>query len=789
VRRTGRGLSLLEDIFRAIAETDHPRTTLTRITQMVADRLDMEVCSVYSYTHSTKQLVLLATKGLDKGSVGLVSMGVDEGLTGYVIEKGEPVMAIDALSHPRYKYFPETGEERYHSFLGVPITVKGEPQGVLVVQTSRRRRFSRDEVGALKRIAVPIGGLLAQLRLLQSLETKEEERLAYQQQMNDAVKQLHEIERRHQGSERAQPAHRVRLTGLAAGPGFGIGRAHLFKPEVSFDDIPKRPRTSPRKEAERFHAAVKASVKEVERLKHRVQKSVAEFDASIFDAHRLMLTDATFTKKVEAQIKRGSSAEHALERVLEEMVATFSAMNEPYLRDRALDIKEIGQRILRNLLGVAERHRNLAGAVVLVAPDLAISDVMLVEREHLKAIVTTTGGATSHAAILAKSLEIPTVAGVERLEELIREGDHLIVDGNAGTVYVNPSPEVLREYERLRHEYRAFNRELDALRGQPAVTRDGHRITLAANIGLLGDLVLATRHGADAIGLYRTEMAFLTHREFLTEEEQVDLYTRVVRGMEGRPVTIRTLDLGADKYPAFLNVPHEANPFLGWRSTRISLDLVDQFKAQLRAVLRVSAMGPVRLMFPMISTLEEIRRVKDLVAEAGDELRLAGKAFDFNIPIGIMVEVPSAVQIADLLIREVDFFSIGTNDLVQYLLAVDRNNPRVASLYEPLHPSVLRAVDATVRAAREAGKSVSLCGEMAADPLCTLVLIGLGLRELSMSPFFIPVIKRLIRSVDMTEVEEMTREVLTFGTVKEVKGHVFAKLRELGLIDLLEMYH
>jgi phosphotransferase system enzyme I (PtsP) len=787
-RGRGRGLLLLEAIGTLIGESGDLRATLDRIVSLVADRLDMEVCSIYRFVPESNSLVLVATKGLDPASVSTVSMRVDEGLTGFVIEKGEPVMAIDALAHPRYKYFPETGEERYHSFLGVPIVDRREPLGVLVVQTSRRRRFTRDEVRLMKAVAVPVGGLLVQLRLLQSLESKEEERRGYQQRMLDAIKRLQAYERHQPSAREAVDTTAVRLVGVPAAPGFGIGRAHLLVPEVSFASMPQRRPLAPRKELARFAEAVERSVEEVERLKARVQRSYPEIDPSLFDAQRLMLLDESFRARVEAEITGGASAEVALERVVSAMVEEFSRLDDPYLQERAFDIKDIGQRALRNLLGVAERDRSFASAVVLVAPELTLSDIMVIEPEQLKGIVMGAGGATSHASILAKSLEIPTVVGVDRLDE-IREGVHLVVDGNAGTIYVHPSGDVLREYGRLKDEYAAFNRELDSLRMQPAVTRDGCRVMLGANIGLLGDLPLAHRHGADRVGLYRTEIAFLSHRDFLTETEQVTLYQRVVEAAQGLPLTVRTLDLGADKYPPYFNVPQEANPFLGWRSIRVSLELASVFKTQLRAILRASAPGVLRIMLPMISSLEELRRSKELLEEAKAELRREGHPFDETVQLGMMVEVPSAVQLADRFIEEVDFFSIGTNDLIQYLLAVDRNNRKVAPLYEPLHPAVLRAVASVVRVANAAGKPVSLCGEMAADPVCTLVLIGMGLRDLSMSAFFIPVVKRLIRSVEIAAAEHVAREALELATVKEVKRHVFEVMRALDVIDLMETYH
>jgi phosphoenolpyruvate-protein phosphotransferase len=558
---------------------------------------------------------------------------------------------------------------------------------------------------------------------------------------------------------------------------------------VSFASLPERRNVASKKrEKSRFRAAVDRSIEEIDRLKARVQRSYPEIDPALFDTQRLMLLDENFLLPVGEKITAGSSAELALESIVSGMIERFTGLEDAYMKERAFDIKDIGQRVLRNLLGVAERNRSFATAVIIVAPEISLSDFMLIESEQLKGIIMGRGGTTSHASILAKSLELPTVVGVERLDE-IREGDHLVVDGNAGTVYLNPSTDVLREYARLQNEYRAFNRELDSLRDLPAVTRDGCQIALGANIGLVGDLPIALRHGADHVGLYRTEIAFMSHRDYLTESEQAVLYERVVRTAEGLPLTVRTLDLGADKYPPYLVMPEEMNPFLGWRSIRISLEVPRIFKSQLRAIMRASAFGKLRIMLPMVSSLEELRRSKALVEEAKEELRKDGHAFDEDIPLGMMVEVPSAVYLADRFIEEVDFFSIGTNDLIQYLLAVDRNNRKVASLYQPLHPAVLRAVSDTVRVAINAGKPVALCGEMAADPVCTLVLIGIGLRDLSMSSFFVPVIKRLVRSVDIATAERIAAQAIELDTVKEVKRLVFEHMRDLEMIDLMEAYH
>jgi phosphotransferase system enzyme I (PtsP) len=650
--------------------------------------------------------------------------------------------------------------------------------------------MTREELRVLRAIAAQVAAIISQARLLEDLKTKEEERQTYRKRMVQALKRLRAYEARDGRDDREEhrPRH-LRLSGLPVSPGFGRGRTHLLLPAVRFDEIAEQRADTPEPELARYRGARARSVEEVSQLKRRMFDRLPDFDHSIFDAHRMMLEDGTFNQRVEEEIRAGYVAETAVKHVVDGYVRTFADMTDDYLRDRAIDIKDIGQRLLRNLLGFEESAKTLSADTVLMAEELTLSDLSAVEHGRLKGIVLATGGVTSHASILAKSFEIPTVVGVDHLLGSVREGDEVVVDGNAGVVFVNPSVEVVREYERLDREYRAFNRELESLRDLPAETRDGRRVALYANIGLVADLGLAMRHGAEGVGLYRTELSFLTYREFPSEEEQVQLYARVVRAMDGRPVTIRTLDVGADKYPSYLRMPREDNPFLGWRSIRISLEMADLFKQQLRAILRTAAAGRVRILFPMISSVEEIRRAKELLDEAKAELTAEGREFDPGIKVGMMVEVPSAIWLATQLIREVDFFSIGTNDLIQYLLAVDRNNRKVASLYEPLHPAVLAAIHEAVQAAKGAGKWVGMCGEMAADPLCTLVLLGMGLDDLSMGPFFVPVVKRVIRSVTYAAARSMVRDVLTMDAVKDVKGFLFDDIKRLGIIDILEMYH
>jgi len=789
-RRRGHELSLVDDIGQIIGHSHDLLETLDKITEVVAERMNTEVCSLYIYDAKSASLTLWATTGLDKAVVGKLAMRVDEGLSGLVIERLEPVMAVDALQHPRYKYFPETGEERFHSFLGVPLMQKREPLGVLVVQTRHRRRFTTRQVRLLRAIASQVAGIVIHARLLETLKTREKEREQFRRRLADAMGRLRAYERRDDGiAPRRRKPGQLRLVGAAASPGFAIGKVHKLHPGVLLEEVKERRADDIESEVASFRMAVQAAAEEMEAQKTRIQALAADADVAIFDAQRMMLEDKSFLARIEERIRDGAGAEWAVREVVSNYLEAFAAMSDTYLRERGADLRDIGQRLIRNILGLEDRRRGLSPGSVVVAQELSLSDLSVLERGSLAGVILGSGGVTSHATILAKSFEIPTVVGLGRATELLREGEQVIVDGNAGVVYANPDAEVVREYSRLEREYKAFNAELEAAKDLPAETLDGRRVRLYANIGLLIDLQFAQRHGAEGVGLYRTEFPFLGYKRFPTEEEQLKLYTRVIEGMDYKPVTIRTLDLGADKYPPYLKLGREENPFLGWRSIRISLETVDVFKTQLRAILRAGVVGKVKVLFPMISGLEELRRAKEILEEAAAELERDGLEYDRQMEVGAMIEVPSAATLASKMIGEADFFSIGTNDLIQYLLAVDRNNPKVAALYEPLHPAVFVMIEEVVTAARAAGKPVSMCGEMAADLLCCLPLLGMGIEELSMAPFFIPVVKRFIRSVPFSLAQRVAREVVALPTVREVKGYLFEAVKQLGVVELVDMYH
>jgi phosphotransferase system, enzyme I, PtsP len=790
-RQTHPHLGLLADIGTLITHSHDLQETLDNIVATIAERMQTEVCSLYIFDPKKNRLTLCATMGLDPESVGRVSMAVGEGLTGMVIEKMKPVMVVDALKHPRYKYFPEAHEEHFHSYLGVPVIEKKQPLGVLVIQTSRRREFSRDEIRLLTTISAQASSIIVQARLAETLKSKEEERKEFQKRMNSAVRKLRSYEGRPRENAAKTRLHwHGRLNGLAASPGFGRGKAFVLEPRMELNAIKKKKARRSTREMERFRAAVERGIDQISVVKNRMSHLISDEEGAIFDVYRLILEDPAIIQQIEHQIlKEGYTAEYAVRVVFEGYLESIAKIGDNYLRERSSDVKDAAQRLLENLSGTSGQQYDIPDDAVLVAQDLSPADLSMLEGDKFRGIVLATGGVTSHASILAKSFEIPSVVAVEDLMDNVHQGDMLIVDGNAGGIHVNPNTEVIREYDRLERDYADLNRQLGTLKDLPAETTDGHRVSLYANIGLMSDVAFAQLHGAQGIGLYRTEIAFLSHRDFPSEEEQFELYKRVVEGMAGKPVTIRTLDIGADKYPTYMrSATTEPNPFLGWRSIRISLEVEEIFKTQLRAILRVGDLGRVRLLVPMISSLEEIHKVKELLAEARSELDREGTPYDRGMELGIMVEVPAAVQLAERFLREVNFLSIGTNDLIQYLLAVDRSNRKVANLYEPLHPAVLSALNSVIEAGKREGKRVGMCGEMAADPLCALLLLGMGLEEFSMGSLYIPVIKKALRSTSYQAARTTAQIVLEMDSVGEIKRYLFDQIRQLGMVELLEMY-
>ncbi len=577
------------------------------------------------------------------------------------------------------------------------------------------------------------------------------------------------------------------LKGIPAAPGIAIGKVFLVDSEEFNIPEKKIPKRELPREIERFKKTLVRTKKEIIHIQKRLAKGMGTEHAEIFNAHLLVLEDTMLIDEVISQLhKQRLAVENIFVRVLHKYINVFSKMDDEYLKERISDIDDVGKRVLRNLLGKERKTlQHLPGPVVIIAYDLSPSDTASMHKGNCIGFATDIGGRTSHTAIMAKSLEIPAVVGLEDVTKRVKDKDFLIIDGNKGTVFINPNEEIIKKYRIEKKRFEEFGKDLLRLKDLPCKTLDGRRVTLAANIEFPEEIPSCIAHGAEGIGLYRTEYFYMNRTDLPTEDEHYEAYRLVAREMAPHPVIIRTLDLGGDKFLSQLDIPHEMNPFLGWRAIRFCLARPDVFKIQLRAILRASVEGKLRIMYPLISGVEEIRQANVLLEDIKQELRREKIPFDENIEVGAMVETPSAAMICDLLSREVKFFSIGTNDLIQYSLAIDRVNEKIAYLYEPAHPGVLRLIRQVIEAGHKTNIWVGMCGEMAGEPIFATILLGLGLDEFSMSPTAIPRIKNLIRSVKMEDARLIAEHALTLSTGKEVERYVEARIKEL-VPDLAE---
>lgn len=761
------GLRTLEDISSIILHSHDLHETLDNIVTIVARRMKTDVCSIYLLEKDGETLMLKASKGLSKASVGRISMKVHEGLSGLVVESRDMVMTDNAPSHPRYKYFKETREEKFLSFLGLPLFEHKAPIGVIVIQTREARRFSEDEISALRTITFQIGSIVHNARLLDSIQYKEQERAWFEQ----------ELAKVKNGDSAGLPASQkaVKRTGLptmlagtAVSAGFSSGRVYILDRFSDKVIMVARVGTAA-EEHKKFTLALEKAKIQTLYMEKRVSETLSADDAAIFHTHLMILEDRSFSSKVCDQIEQGVGATRAVHEVVQHYVQAFSAMADPYLRERSADMEDIGRRIIDAMEGNDRTTVTLREKRVIVADEIFPSDLAMLDHDKILGIVTERGNIYSHAAIMAKSLGIPAVLGVSGLIKAANVKDEIIIDGSSGHVYLNPDSAIRQEYSRLEQDYAVRMKELEGLRDLPAQTSDGTAIVLSANIGLISDVRVANIHGAAGVGLYRTEFPYMARPAFPNRNEQAAIYSRILDGFPGQTVNIRTLDIGGDKGLPYFTYPHEDNPFLGWRSIRVSLERQDIFREQLAGILLATGAGNATIMFPLISSLDEISQIKEILASVRNELIREGHAVRGYLPLGIMIEVPAAVQIIEFLMREVDYVSIGTNDLIQYTLAADRNNPRVRQYYDPHHPAVLHSIKRVADAAGKAGKKASVCGEMAADPLNALLLLGMGIREFSLSAPSIPVVKQAIRAHGLEECRKLARRVLACRSSADVK--------------------
>lgn len=750
--------SVLGSLRRIVQEVNNApdlEQALSIIVRRVKQVVGADVCSVYLNDYEHQRHVLQATDGLPPEAVGRVRIELGRGLIGLVSERAEPINLDDAANHPRYECIIDSGEERYHGFLGAPIIQNRKVLGVLVLRQRERRHFGEDEVTFVMTLASQLAGAITYARTSGELARLQD----------DGIPQRF-------------------LPGIAASPGIGIGQAVVVYPPADLDAVPDRIAEDIEREIASFRRAVEAVAQDLDRFAGRSREHLGAEDLALFDAWRLMLQSDTLIEGALSRIRAGKWAPAALRETIAEHASVFESMEDPYLRERAADVKDLGRSILMHLQDRAATPIDYPSRTILVGEELSVMQIAAVPRERLVGIVSTKGSGSSHVGILARGMGVPAAMGVADLPLTRIEGRELVVDGYRGRVYVSPGPAVRAEYQRLAADDAALTHELQALCHLPAETTDGYVIPLYLNTGLVSENRPLGIEESAGVGLYRTELPFIVRDSFPSEAAQLSNYRHVLELFAPRPVTIRMLDVGGDKPLPYFPV-HEANPFLGWRGIRITLDHPEIFLTQARALLRAAiGLDNLQILLPMISTVGEVDESLSLIRRAHDELLEEGYQVRMP-PVGVMIEVPAAVYQVEALARRVDFLSVGTNDLTQYLLAVDRNNPHVAKLYNEYHPAVLHALIEVLEGARSYGREVSVCGEMAGDPLATPLLLGMGVHSLSMGAGSLLRVKKVIRSLSRARARELLHLAMQCEDAASVRRLLTEALEDLGLGALI----
>ncbi|WP_193162210.1 phosphoenolpyruvate--protein phosphotransferase [Microbulbifer hainanensis] len=748
-------LGSLRSIVQEVNSARDLPAVLDIIVRRVREVMHTRVCSVYLRDKQSGNYVLMATRGLNQSAVGQVHLAPGEGLVGNVVTREEPINLEQAEAHPAYQYFPATGEERFSAFLGTPIIHHRNVLGVLVVQQAEKRRFDEGEEAFLVTLSAQLAGVIAHAEATGVL-------VAIGQQRNEA-----------------------KFGGIAASPGVAIGRAHVIAPQANLATVPYSCCIDVDAELELFHQALASARDEIREVGERLKDDLNREERALFDAYISMLDDNSLAVEVCDRIRQQISAPRAWAEVMLEHVRRFEAMSDAYFRDRAADVRDLGARVLVHLRQQQQSQRDYPENTVLIGEELTAAMLAEVPREKLIGLVSVKGSSNSHVAIIARAMGLPAVMGVQDLPYEQIEGADLVVDGYRGELHVHPGRELRRRFDAIVAEERELARNLDHLAGLPGETADGHRVRLWVNTGLMADVVRSLERGAEGVGLYRTEVPFLLRDRFPSEEEQREIYREQLEAFAPRPVTMRTLDIGGDKALAYFPI-EETNPFLGWRGIRVTLDHPEIFLGQVRAMMKAGkGLGNLRIMLPMISGLGELVAARKLVERAHGEL--VDEGYDISMPpLGIMIEVPSAVYQARELAEQVDFMSVGSNDLTQYLLAVDRNNSRVANIYHALHPAVLRALQEVVSAGHAANTKVGICGELAGDPGGALLLVAMGYDVLSMNATNLPRVKAALRAVRKADTDKLLQSVLAMHCAEEIEETVQAYLKRIGIKALLQ---
>jgi len=721
---------LLRRLREVMAEPVSAQERLDKIVVLIAANMVAEVCSVY-VLRVDGTLELYATEGLKREAVHLTVMRTDEGLVGLVASQANPINLSDAQSHPAFSYRPETGEEIYHSFLGVPVLRAGNTLGVLVVQNRAHRTYSEEEVEALQTTSMVLAEMIASGELSSLAKP---------------------------GAEPAVHPRR-NVAGVALSEGIALGHIVLHEPRVTIknfiaDDVPK--------ELKRLDDAISTLRADVDSLLDRGEVSAGTETREVLEAYRMFAHDRGWLDRMREAVVSGLTAEAAVERVQSDTRARMQRATDPYLRERLHDLDDLANRLMRQLMGVAHAPRKdqLPDNAILVARAMGPAALLDYDRKRLRGLILEEGSQTSHVAIVARALGIPAVGQIENATSMVDAGDPVILDGTTGEIYVRPPQDIENAYaERVRLRARR-QAQYQALRSKPCITKDGHEISLLINAGLLVDLPHIEETGATGIGLFRTEMQFMVAPAMPRIGEQLSLYRAVLDAAGKKPVTFRTLDIGGDKVLPYMRNLEEENPALGWRAIRLGLDRPGLMRSQIRALLRAATGRSLKIMFPMVAVVDEFEQGKTMVENELTYLRRHGHGLPERVEVGAMVEVPSLLFQLDELFPRVDFLSVGSNDLVQFLYAIDRGNTRVADRFDPISAPILRALRDIIDKARQYGKPVTLCGELASKPIGALVLVALGFRALSLTPSAIGPVKALLLDLDVRKAETLVRAMI-----------------------------
>jgi phosphotransferase system enzyme I (PtsP) len=761
-------LKILKRIVQDVTTASHLSDALMILVQRVRKAIQVDAVSVYLIDPVHSMYVLVATDGLNKEAAFNVRFNFDSGLVGLVGRREELLNIDQAPQHPHFAFHPDLKDEQHFGFLGVPIIQHRKLYGVLCAQQIESKAFDDAQEAFLITLAAQLGGVLVQAEATGEL-----------QELIEPVTVSREKDK--------QDAPAAMLSGLGSVPGIGIGSAVVVYPLADLDMVPRQVVDHHDEQIAIFLEALQSTRQEIHRLSEKLKTTLAPEDHALFDVYLRILDNDNLGEEVSAVIRQESlSAQAALAAVIKRHVQQFESMDDEYLRERANDFQDLGKRVLAELQRSIREEFIYPQRTVLVGEEVTAADLAEVPEGQLAGIVSARGATNSHVAILARALGIPTVMGVRglKVEQISRRA--VVVDGYDGQVYVSPPKRLLAQFKKLAEDEQVLNKSLLELKDKPAETLDGHPMTLCVNIGLAIDTGLSLNVGAEGVGLYRSEVPFMSRDRFPSEDEQYVIYRQILKAFAPRNVTMRTLDIGGDKTLSYFPV-EEDNPYLGWRGIRVTLDHPDVFLMQIRAMMRASEeLNNLRLMLPMITTLSEVEEGLTLIQQAHSELLDEGCAIQ-RPQVGVMIEVPAATVLVRDLGDMVDFISVGTNDLTQYLLAVDRNNSRVANLYDPFHPAMLRTLLQIVRDAHSVGLEVSICGEMASDPIAVILLLGMGFDALSMNASSLPKIKWVIRHLQHRDAESLLGEVVKFRYAEQIRHHLEEAVANMGLTEVIRV--